>query len=143
MFRRFKRFFRSLRSRRLRDHQPTTTPPVVQLDPPNAHQVPRTSSESRTTSHSETSDPTIPQKHYNSAQELRHSLQQTCSWLSQPDLDVSGERAVDGGRYADVWRGSLDGRDVAVKAYRCYIHFDLDWVRLVSFKQRCSSPGCS
>ena len=124
MLRRFEQFFPP---RRLREHQPTTP-------------------ESRATSpSSEKSSTTIKQRYYDSAQELRSSLQQTCSWLDQKDLRVAGERPVDSGRYADVWGGSLDGRDVAVKSYRLYTHpdFRLDFVRLVGCKQRCASPGCN
>jgi len=43
---------------------------------------------------------------------------------------------VDGGRFADVWKARLDGQDVAIKSYRCYVRFDCDRVRMVSYSGR-------
>lgn len=69
------------------------------------------------------------------AQKLRPSFPKTCSWLDPPDLQDIGEMAVDGGRFAEVWRGRLDGRDVAIKTYRCYVRFDCDQIRMRFYRE--------
>jgi len=53
-------------------------------------------------------------------------------WLDPTDLQDIEEFPVDGGRFADVWRGRLEGREVAIKSYRCYATLDNDLVRMVS-----------
>jgi len=66
------------------------------------------------------------------AAKLRPYFPQTCSWLEPTDLQDIEESPVDGGRFADVWRGRLQGREIAIKSYRCYVRFDCDQVRMVS-----------
>ncbi|KAF9644513.1 kinase-like protein [Thelephora ganbajun] len=132
MFRRLRTFFRSLRSRRLQNR--SGTPADDRLDIRNAHQGPPASPESRVTTDAEASN-SLSQSFFDSAQELRRSSPQTCNWLDTPDIQDIGEHAVDGGRYADVLKGRLDGRDVAIKSYRCYVCFDCDRIRMRFYKE--------
>jgi len=66
------------------------------------------------------------------AANLRPSLPRTCSWLDPMQLQDIEEWPIDGGRFADVWRGRLEGREIVIKSYRCYVRFDCDQVRMVS-----------
>lgn len=128
MFRKFKDLLRRSFPRRRRDHQ--ATPVGGQPHPQNAHQNPPAPSGIHTTPENETAD-SLSREYFDSAQKLRRNFPQTCSWLEPRDLDFTEEGAVAGGRYADVRRGRLGGRGVAVKSYRCYIRFDCHWVRMV------------
>ena len=69
------------------------------------------------------------------AAKLRPSFPQACSWLAPTDLQDIEDNPVDGGRFADVWKGRLQARDIAIKSYRCYVRFDCDQVRMVSSKK--------
>jgi len=129
MFRRLKKFFCSLRSRKPQD--PPANPADGQPNLPNAHQIPPRPSERRVNADAEGSN-SLSHTFRDLALELRPSFPETCSWLERPDLQDIEEHAVDGGRFADVRKGRLDGRDVAVKSYRCYVRFDCDRVRMVS-----------
>ena len=129
MFQRLIVFFRPSRSRRQRDHP--GTPANDQPNLRNAHRdLPV--SESRVTTDAEASS-ALSKNFLDQAQKLRHSFPRTCSWLGPKDLQDIGELAVDGGRFADVRKGRLDGRDVAVKTYRCYVRFDCNQIRMVSY----------
>lgn len=66
------------------------------------------------------------------AAKLRPSFPPACNWLDLKDLQDIEEPPVDGGRFANVWRGRLEDRKVAIKSYRCYVCFDCDQVRMVS-----------
>ena len=69
------------------------------------------------------------------ASKLRPSFPPTCTWLNPTDLQDIRDPPIDGGRFANVWRASLDGRAVAIKSYRCYTDFDCDRVRMVSYNK--------
>ena len=129
LFRLLKHFFRS---RRQRDHGTGTPADGVQLDLSDAHRNSTASSETSVTAHTEETN-LLSLSYFDSAQKLRRTLPQTCAWLKPADLLFTGEPPV-GGRYADVWKGRLDGRDVYIKAYRCYVRFDPDSVRMVSHR---------
>ena len=71
------------------------------------------------------------QDHSSLAQKLRPSLSPVCDWLAKDDVQVTGGRPISAGGFADVWRGSLGTRQVAIKSYRRYLSFDLSRVYLV------------
>lgn len=127
MLRKLKRFLR----RCFRSQAP---PLDDHLHPRNAHQNSPAPSGTRAPPGSETADPLL-QEYFDSAQKLKRNFPQTCSWLEPGDLDPVYEGVVAGGRYADVRRGRLGGRDVAVKSYRCYVCFDCDWVRMRFYRE--------
>jgi len=77
-------------------------------------------------------DDTICQYHLSMAQELRSSSSPIPHPLGEDDVQIVGERPVSAGGFADIWRGFLDTRQVAVKSYRRYLSFDLSRVYLVS-----------
>lgn len=130
MLRFLKKILKTLfRSRRLRDRR--ATPADDQLGLPDAHRNSTALSEASVTTDTEATN-SLSQAYFDSAQQLRGKFPQACCWLASEDLQLVKERSGRSGRYADVWKGRLDGRVVAVKAYRCYVHFDPDWVRLVS-----------
>ena len=116
-------------SRWLRDY--LAAPADDQLNLPNANRDSTAPSETGVSTHAEATN-LLSQSYFDSAQKLRRSFPQRCSWLESGDLHFLEERAMGGGRYADAWRGRLDGRNVVIKAHRCYISFDHDWVRMVS-----------
>lgn len=76
-------------------------------------------------------DDTPRQYHSSLAQKLRPFLSPICDWLSEGDVQIVGERPFGAGGFADIWRGCLDSREVAVKSYRRYLSFDLSRVSLV------------
>lgn len=109
------------------------TPLCDHLHPQNAHQNSPAPSVTCATPGNETTDSLL-QEYFDSAQKLRRNFPRTCNWLEQEELDLVDE-VVAGGRYANVRRGRLGGRDVAVKSYRCYIRFDCDWVRMRFYRE--------
>lgn len=127
MFRWLKKLFLS---RRPRDHRATSA--EDQLDLPNARRNSPASSEASVIADTEATN-LLSQSYFDSAQKLRRTFPPTCSWLESEDLDFVGESPMASGRYADIWKGRLDGRDVVIKTYRCYISFDCDWIRMVSY----------
>lgn len=77
-------------------------------------------------------DDDLPYQYHSSlAQGLRLSLSSICDWLAKDDVQVAGKRPISAGGFADVWRGSLDNRQVAIKSYRCYLSSDSSLVCLV------------
>lgn len=68
------------------------------------------------------------QHHSSLAQKLRPSSSSICRQLAGDDIHIVGERPVSAGGFADIWRGSLDTRQIAVKSYRRYLSFDLSRV---------------
>jgi len=71
------------------------------------------------------------QSHINLAQQHRPSLSPICNWLEGDDVRIVGGLPVSAGGFADLWRGSLDTRQVTIKSYRRYLSFDLSQVFLV------------
>ena len=124
----FKKFLHPRSSRGLRD--PVRSPGEGQLTLRNADRNSTTPSEFRTNADDESSDSSC-RSHWDLALQLRPSFPPACSWLEPSDLQDIGEPVIDGGRFADVRRGHLEGKEVAVKSYRHYIHFDCDRVRMV------------
>ena len=82
-------------------------------------------------------DDPLDQHHQKLAQKLRPSLSPICDWLAQDDVEIVGGQPIRGGGSADIWRGSLDSRQVAIKSYRRYLSFDPSQVSLVGL------PGLS
>jgi len=99
------------------------------------HRDSSTLSESCVTADAEAAK-SLSQSFWDLAQKLRLSFPRACSWLGLHDLQDIGECAADGGRFADVWKARLGGQDVAIKSYRCYVRFDCDRVRMVSYSGR-------
>jgi len=93
------------------------------VDLGNAHPNSITPSEFSTTTDAGSSE-SLRQGYWDIALKLRPSFPPECSWLELSDLQGIGERAVGSGRYANVWKGRLEGREVAIKSYRYYIRFD-------------------
>lgn len=71
------------------------------------------------------------QSHFSLAQQLRPFFPPICNWLEEDDLQMAKGLPISAGGFADLWRGSLDNRQVAIKAYRRYLSFDLSRVFLV------------
>lgn len=142
MFLRLRNFFRSFRLHKPRSIQPN--PVVDQTDLQNANEVPPippTSLERSPSTDAESSNQ-LRQDFWDLAMKLRPSFPPTCNWLDPKDLQDIEEPPVDGGRFAEVWKGHLENREVAIKSYRCYVCFDCDRVRMVSYsKRRCDLYG--
>ena len=86
-------------------------------------------------------DDLLCQRYSSLAQTLLPSLSPICDWLAEDDIQISGARPVSAGGFADIWRGTLDTRPVAIKSYRRYLSFDLSHVFLVGLHRfaSCSS----
>lgn len=80
-------------------------------------------------------DDLLHQYHLDLAQQLRPSLSSNCNWLEEDDIQVVGRLPINAGGFADLWRGLLDTRQVAIKSYRRYLSFDLSRVFLVCFSR--------
>jgi hypothetical protein len=78
-------------------------------------------------------DDLLSRRHSDLAQELRSSLSSICNWLEEDDVKMVGGLPISGGGFTDLWRGSLDNRQVAVKSYRLYLYFDPSRVLLVGY----------
>jgi len=76
-------------------------------------------------------DDLLYQSHFSLAQQLRPFLSPICNWLEGGDLRMAKGLPISAGGFADLWRGSLDNRQVAIKSYRRYLSFDLSRVFLV------------
>lgn len=133
MFRLLRNFFYP--SRPCKPQESQLNPADDRADLRNVHRVSPASTKRRVGAEAESSS-RLCKDFWNLALTLRPTFPQTCSWLGLPDLQDIDERPVDGGRFADVWRGRLEGRDVAVKSYRCYVCFDCDQIRMVSYSRR-------
>lgn len=51
-------------------------------------------------------------------------LSSTCNLLEEGDVHILEGFPVSAGGFADIWRGSLDNRRVAIKSYRRYLCMD-------------------
>jgi len=89
----------------------------------NPHRDSITPSEFSTTTVTGSSE-SLRQSYLDIALNLRPSFPPECSWLEPSDLHDIGKRAVDGGRFAEVLKGHLEGKKVAIKSYRYYERFD-------------------
>lgn len=79
-------------------------------------------------------DDILSQCYFGPAQKLRPTSSSIPHMLTRDDVQMVGERPVGAGGFADIWRGTLDTRQVAVKSYRRYLSFDLSRVRLVGLR---------
>ena len=71
----------------------------------------------------------LPSSRYvESAQDLLPSLTSFCLRPSPEGINVVGNYPISAGGFADIWKGTLDGRRVALKSYRCYMSSDVDEV---------------
>ena len=133
MFRLFKNRFNPRSSRGLPD--PVGDSAEDRVDLRNAHRTSMTPSEFSTTTDVGSSE-SLRQSYWDLAFKLRPSFPPECSWLEPSDLQDIEERAVDGGRFAEVWKGHLEGREVAIKSYRYYERFDQrDSVCMVGYRR--------
>jgi len=82
----------------------------------------------RINSPSSPDDDPLDQSHFLLVQSLRPSLSSICNWLEKDDVHIVGGQPIGAGGFADIWRGSLDSRQVAIKSYRRYLFFDLSQV---------------
>jgi len=132
MIRLLKKFLNPRSSRGLPD--PVGSPREDRFSLRNAHRNSTTSSEFSATVDVGSSDPL---NHRDIALNLRPSFPPECSWLEPSDLQEIGERGVCSGRFADIRKGRLEGKEVAIKSYRCYIRFDhLGSVCTVCYRNR-------
>lgn len=76
-------------------------------------------------------DDLLHQYHFHLAQQLHPFLSPICNWLKEDDVQIVEGRPTSAGGFADLWRGSLDTHQVAIKSYRRYLSFDLSRVFLV------------
>lgn len=76
-----------------------------------------------------------PHKHYASAaQELLQSLLPSYPVLNPRDIIRTGEHPIAAGGYADVWKATHNGHNVALKLYRCYMQ-SFDVTRVVAVRR--------
>ena len=76
-------------------------------------------------------DDPMHQYHVTLAQRLHPFLSPICNWLEEDDVQIAGGLPISAGGFADLWKGSLETRQVAIKSYRRYSSFDLSRVFLV------------
>jgi len=76
-------------------------------------------------------DVTLLQRYAQMARGLRPSLPFTCRWLGPEDVKVICERPIAAGRFSNVFEATYDGRKVILKAFRCYVSFDVAQVAAV------------
>lgn len=118
LYRRGCALVRTVHLRRRSDLKQVTCPPPPPLTPSGIHITP--------------SPEDLPhQYHFNLAQQLRPSLLAICNWLEEDDVQILGGWPVSAGGFTDLWRGSINTRQVAIKSYRRYLSFDLSRVFLV------------
>lgn len=136
MFRLLKNLFRPHRPPRPRELLGTPTDDQLSLRSTHPNSPPL--SDRHATADAEGSS--LLQSYWNLTLQLRRFLPRTLSWLEPCDLQEIGEQAVGGGGFADVRKGWLNGREVAVKSYRCYVRFDCDLIRMVSSNKHRYDP---
>jgi hypothetical protein len=124
-----KNFFRPSRLHKPRDSH--ADPADDRTDLTTTNRPPQTPSERHPRPDAENPN-RLSQVFWELAAKLQPSLPRTSNWLNLTDVQDIEEPPVDGGRFADVWRGRLEGRAVAIKSYRCYVRFDCELVRMVS-----------
>ena len=74
------------------------------------------------------------------ARELLSSLPPPCCLLGPEDFKLVGEQPIAAGRFANVWKGTYEGRKVVLKSYRCYELFDVVQVAAVR-SNHCLCPA--
>ena len=57
---------------------------------------------------------------------LRPLFPPTSTFLDPDDVKVVGHTPIDAGGSADIWEGTIDGRSVSQKSYRCYESCDVE-----------------
>lgn len=72
------------------------------------------------------------QHHSELARRLCPSLSSICNWLQEDDIRIIGVLPVSGGGFAELWKGSLENRQVAIKSYRHYLTTDPSRISAVS-----------
>ena len=86
-------------------------------------------------------DDILCQYHLSLAQKLRPSSSSVPHLWAEDDVQIVGERPVSAGGFADIWKGYLDTRQVAVKSYRRYLSVDLSQVYLVGLVSSHEAPA--
>ena len=86
---------------------------------------------------SPTSDPTLLRHYAQMAREVLTSLPLPHPFLSSEDLELMDEHPAAAGGFADIWKAKYGGREVMLKAYRCYRSFDITQVSAVRRDRLC------
>ena len=58
--------------------------------------------------------------YYDLAQRLQKLTPQNLNWLGPDDVQIIDTAPFASGGFCDVWKGSFQGRPVAIKSLRCY-----------------------
>jgi len=82
---------------------------------------------------SDLDDVTLLRRYAQMAREHLSTLPSSCPLLSPEDVELVGGRPVAAGGFSDIRKAKRDGRNVVLKAYRCYRSFDIAQV----FAVRC------
>jgi len=63
----------------------------------------------------------LPYQHYSVAvRQLRPLFPTACPWLEPDAVKVADNTPTGAGGFADIWKGTFDGRSVIQKSYRCH-----------------------
>ena len=79
-------------------------------------------------------DVTPLQRYAQIARDLRPSLPSTCCWLGPEDVKLIGKHPIAAGKFSNIWEATHNGRKAVLKAYRCYVSFDVAQVASVRCK---------
>ena len=71
-------------------------------------------------------------RHLNLVRESHPRLSSICGWLEEGDIQMTRGFPFGAGGFTDLWRGSLDGRQVAIKSYRRYLSTEPSLIFMVS-----------
>lgn len=76
-------------------------------------------------------DDLVYRHHLNLVRQAHPSLSSVWNWLEEGDVHMAGVFPTSAGSFANIWRGSLDNRQVAIKSCRCYLTVDPTQIFLV------------
>jgi len=99
--------------------QSPNRPPLPQLEVVNLHT-------------SDLDDVNLLRRYAQMARELLSTLPSPCPLLSPEDVELMDERPIAAGGFSDIRKAKHNGRNVVLKAYRCYRLFDHTQVVVVS-----------
>jgi hypothetical protein len=66
------------------------------------------------------------ERYSEAVRQLCPSFPLTCTFLEPDEVKVVGDTPVGAGGFADIWKGTLDGRTVLQKSYRRYKYCDIE-----------------
>ena len=82
------------------------------------------------------------QRYVQMAQDLQPSLPSTCRRVNRDDLKLISKQPTAAGSFADILEATYNGRGVVLKAYRCYVSFDV--AQIVAVRPATTDTGqCS